>query len=132
MVLKEQLVNFPRRVIIAGPRKGISYVQVEAILDEILRYEEGEVVIVEGGAWGVDRHARTYAESRDIPYYTEEAEWDKLGRSAGHIRNALMGDLANELIAIWNWSSTGTESMIKIGIRKGLKVLVAVAGTENP
>lgn len=46
--------------------------------------------IIEGGAQGVDRLARQWAIKHNIPYITVEAEWDKHGKMAGHMRNTKM------------------------------------------
>jgi hypothetical protein len=41
------------------------------------------------------------------------ADWNKFGKSAGHVRNQAMADYADILLAFWDGKSTGTKSMIK-------------------
>lgn len=85
-------------------------------------FEITEVVC--GGARGVDALGRSYAYSMKIPVKLFPANWEEHGKSAGPIRNTLMADYADALIAIWDGKSRGTGDMINKAKSKGLKVYV--------
>jgi hypothetical protein len=111
------------RVIIAGPREGVSYEQVRCSIESCpLRVAITEVV--SGRARGVDLYGEQWAEENDIPIKKFPADWVKFGKRAGPIRNVEMADYAEGLIAIWNGTSRGTKHMIETARKKGLIVYV--------
>lgn len=75
-------------VLVCGGRDFNNYEIVRRSLAHLLNYDDVE--IVEGGARGADRLARTFAEDHRIPFKTFSADWDQHGRSAGYIRNLAM------------------------------------------
>lgn len=88
-----------------------------------------DIEIVEGGANGADKLGQKFARIFKLENTTFIPLWDKLGKSAGHISISNMASYAAEaeykiLIAFWNGKSKGTESMINVAKRKGLKVFV--------
>ncbi len=68
--------------------------------------------IVSGGAQGVDFLAELYAKKKSLKFTEFKADWDKLGKRAGFVRNTQMADYADRLIAIWDGKSRGTLHMI--------------------
>ena len=108
------------RIIVAGGRKFDDYSKVCNVLDEILKGEDlSKVEIISGRAIGTDRLGEQYAIEHGIKLITFEAEWFKLGRRAGIIRNGQMADYCSKdpekrclLVAFWNGSSRGTKNMI--------------------
>lgn len=109
------------RTIIAGSRGVKLYRQItEAVNNSSFDIS----VIISGTARGADKLGEIYAARNDIPCEQYPADWDKHGRSAGYIRNSLMADNADALIAIWDGESRGTKHMIDIARRKGLKVWI--------
>lgn len=122
------------RLLVAGPRKGIEESFVFEKLDNLFdllesQLENKELVIIEGGARGVDRHARNWAIARSITFKTYEADWDdltaepclvKVNRAgfqynalAGLNRNATMGELCDRGVIFLDGKSTGTRDMYK-------------------
>ncbi len=75
--------------------------------------------IVSGTAPGVDRLGEQWARSRAIPVKRIPALWDEYGRSAGHIRNAIMAEYADGAVLIWDGESRGTFNMINQMERRG-------------
>ena len=75
--------------------------------------------ILSGGASGVDTYAEMYAIENGIPIKIFKPDWS-LGKKAGPIRNALMLKEAEAVIAIWDGTSKGTESSIKIAKKRHL------------
>jgi len=107
------------KVIVAGGRHIKDYNLVQAAI-RMSGFNITE--LVSGGARGVDQLGEIYADRFNIPIKPFPALWKKFGRSAGHIRNAEMGDYADGLVAIWDGISTGTHGMIKYATKQGLLV----------
>lgn len=80
--------------------------------------------LVCGMAAGVDTMAYRWAKICGISAKEFWANWNTFGRSAGSIRNGLMADYADALIAIWDGASKGTGNMIDQARRKGLQVYI--------
>ncbi len=68
--------------------------------------------VVCGMARGADLAGRLWAGEKGIPVKEFPANWDKYGRSAGHIRNGQMGDYADQAVVFWDGKSRGTSHMI--------------------
>ena len=119
------------RVIIAGSRTITDYSIVEkAVRESGLADQTTEVVC--GMARGVDMLGRRWAMEHKIPVKEFPADWNRLGKSAGFVRNGLMEKYAAEgeggpeggaLIAVTT-GSLGTKDMIASARRSGLKVWV--------
>lgn len=74
---------------------------------------EHEVVIVEGGAQGADKIGYWYAKHRQLTCITVNAEWNRLGKGAGPVRNQkMLGLNVVRAVSFWDWSSSGTLDMI--------------------
>lgn len=69
--------------------------------------------VVCGGAKGADDLGRNHAICMDLDLKMFPADWDKLGRRAGPLRNIQMGDYADQLLALWDGESRGTKHMIE-------------------
>lgn len=80
--------------------------------------------VVSGCAFGVDQAGERWADSKRIPVKRHHADWNKYGRRAGPIRNLIMADNAEALIAFHKNASRGTQNMIEIAQKTGLKVFV--------
>ncbi len=93
------------KVAIIGSRT----ITIENIEDYI---PKGTTEIVSGGAKGVDTCAKLFAESNNITYSEFLPDYKKYGRSAPIIRNRLIVDYADVVVALWNSTSRGTKSVI--------------------
>lgn len=111
------------KVIIAGGREFNDYELLKRYCDHILK-DQQDIEIVCGCARGADSLGELYAREKGYPVTRFRANWDELGRSAGYIRNAEMGNYADALIAFWNNESKGTKHMIDIARSLNLKVRV--------
>ena len=109
------------KCIIAGGRDFNDYHRLEKVMDEC-PYTITEVVC--GKAKGADSLGELWALSRKIPVKYFIADWDGLGKKAGHVRNAEMGDYADMLVAFWDKNSKGTQHMINYAKKKNLVVKV--------
>lgn len=86
---------------------------------------EGGLVIVSGGARGVDSWAADEARIRDIPVEEYPAEWVRYGKRAGFLRNEDIVKAANKVVAFWDGESRGTKHTIDLALRhkKHLEVI---------
>ncbi len=110
------------RTIIAGSR-GSTRASLRAALRRCDWITEITSVI-SGTCRGTDQHGEEWAKSVARPVARFPADWDKHGKSAGYIRNKLMAENADALIAVWDGTSRGTKHMIDLAEAKGLRVLV--------
>ena len=109
------------KTIIAGSRDIVDYSALEKAIGGC-DWNITEVVC--GGARGVDLLGERWARNNNINIEYYIPDWDKYGKSAGYIRNSLMADNAEALIAIWDNKSRGTKHMIDLAYEKGLKVYI--------
>jgi len=107
--------------IIAGSRSCIEY---NEILHAIKECPWRVTKVISGGARGADALGEKWAKRNNIPTEIFYADWEKYGRRAGYLRNEVMADHAQALIALWDGESRGTKHMINIAERKALDVFV--------
>lgn len=102
------------KLIIAGSRGVTDYGTVrESVIASGFWKAYGKTLeIVSGTARGVDRLGEEFANKNGLLIHRFPADWDKLGKAAGHIRNCEMGKFADCLLAVWDGKSKGTEQMI--------------------
>jgi hypothetical protein len=122
------------RMIIAGGRDFEDYPLLKQkcreVLKELLTADSNSVEIVSGGARGADRLGEIFALEQKLRIKLFRADWDKLGKIAGFVRNEQMAVYASEdsstgvLIAFWDGKSEGTSNMINLAFQYGLKVYV--------
>lgn len=87
--------------------------------------------VVSGTANGADRLGEVWAIRNAIPLERYPANWDAHGKRAGYLRNALMASKADALIALWDGESRGTQHMINLARRSGLRVHVHHTGAGD-
>ncbi len=116
------------KVIIAGGREINDY---DLLLKAVLNAGFDITAVVSGGARGADAMGERFAEEAGLQLFKFPADWDKHGRAAGPIRNQVMGDFADALIALWDGQSRGTKHMIDYATKKGLKVHVEMTNAES-
>ena len=109
------------KVIIAGGRDFDDYL---LLLQAVVKADFGITEVVSGGAPGADTLGELFARDLDLLLKRFPADWKRLGRAAGPIRNGEMAQYADALIAMWDGVSTGTANMIKQATERGLKVHV--------
>lgn len=64
-----------------------------------------------GMAPGADMAGRRWAMQRGIPVKDMGAEWERLGKRAGKIRNQAMAEYADEALVFWDGDSNGSTNM---------------------
>lgn len=89
-------------------------------LKKTLQEYEGIQLIVSGGARGADFLAEKYAREFNVPIRIYVPDWQKYGKAAGPIRNRLIIDAADHVVAFWDGVSKGTKSSIDMAKEKGI------------
>lgn len=90
-------------------------------------YKDGDSIVSGGCPQGGDRFAEVIAKRLQIPIKIYYAQWDRLGKSAGFVRNTNIAEDSDILIACVAEDRTGgTEDTIKkfIKMDKGDPILV--------
>lgn len=75
--------------------------------------------IVSGGAKGVDTFAMQFASDFNIPFKEFPADWERLGKQAGFVRNAEIVKYADRVVAFSLGDSPGTKHTIGLARRAG-------------
>lgn len=91
----------------------------------MLALEHGDdLVIVSGGARGVDTMAQEEAEAIGVETLIFKPDWKRYGRSAGFRRNHDIIDNADLVYAFQKDGSRGTQHSIDLARKQGKKVIV--------
>lgn len=100
------------KLIIAGSRDcQASIEEIQILIDH---YQLNVTAVVSGKARGMDTCGEKWANSRGIPilpFPVTKEEWDTIGKSAGHRRNAKMAKEGDALLLIWDGKSSGSAGM---------------------
>ena len=107
------------RTIIAGSR---NCTDMDQLLQAISVCGWKPTVVISGTARGVDKLGERWASEQNILCERFPADWNAYGKSAGYKRNEQMANNAEALIALWDGESKGTQHMIEIARRKGLRI----------
>lgn len=110
------------KIIVAGSRD-VTESEVRAALT-LCPWVGFVSVIVSGTARGADTFGERWAQENNIEIIRFPADWERYGRRAGPIRNEVMANNAEGLVAVWDGKSRGTRSMINLALKHGLRVMV--------
>lgn len=99
------------RVAVIGSRSFNDYELVKKVLDTI---KDSITLIVSGGCKGADLLGERYAKENNIETLIFLPEWDKYNKAAGYIRNKLIIENADLVIAFWDGKSPGTQHSFKL------------------
>jgi hypothetical protein len=87
-------------------------------------YEDGDEIVSGGCPKGGDAFAEIIAKKYQIPIKIYYAQWNKLGNSAGFIRNTDIARDSDVLIAVVAFDrSGGTEDIVKKVEKMGKKII---------
>ena len=113
------------KVGIVGSRSIDSKEYVFSVLDFYLSrlLEENEVVIVSGGAVGIDSLGAQWAELRKLKTEIYLPDYKQYGKSATFLRNQQIIDNSDYLIAITT-GSNGTADSIKRAVKKNIPIKI--------
>lgn len=108
------------RLIIAGGRDFKPTPESDKLMRVIFSCYPVEEV-VSGKARGADTYGETCAKLYGVPVKSFPADWDRLGKAAGHIRNKQMAEYADAVVLFHGGS--GTMSMRKLSREHKLMIL---------
>lgn len=109
-------------VAIVGSRDWPFPEMVQRAVQDLHAKHGAQLVIVSGGARGVDRYAVEVAQGLGIRCIVHKPDWDLWGRSAGFVRNQYIVDDADEMIAFHFQKSRGTWDSVNKAHDKGIPV----------
>lgn len=113
------------KLIITGSRHfsssyDIVKIAIECIPELRIAYQNNQICeVISGCAFGIDTAGERWARGahwdlagKEYPILTKfPADWDKLGKAAGPIRNKQMAEYSDALLLIWNGTSPGSKNM---------------------
>ena len=101
-----------KKIAIIGSRSFNDYDFLKNKLKELTI--TGSDMVVSGGARGADSLAERYAKENGLKTIVHLPNWDEYGKSAGFIRNKLIIDDADIVVAFWDGKSRGTKHSIDL------------------
>lgn len=124
------------RLLVSGSRSLYAFDVIKDFIIETLMPKYKDIIIIEGGAKGIDIAARNVAKDLDIDNLTIPAIWEVNGvknKRAGFERNSVMLDLADGVLCVWDGVSSGTRDMMKKAREANLplKVITIKGNTIN-
>lgn len=108
------------KVAIVGSRDFRNFDMVDTFVNQLPVSD----VVVSGGARGVDLCAEMAARKRGMKCIIHKAEWARNGRGAGFMRNSLIVNDCDKLVAFWDGESRGTKHSIDLANLRGKSVEV--------
>ena len=81
-------------------------------------------LIVSGGARGIDTLAERYADKNGIPKQIFLPDYERYGKIAPLVRNRLIVDNSDSIIAFWDGVSRGTKFTIDYAKARGKEVII--------
>lgn len=116
------------KVLVCGGREYSNSARVFEVLGS-LHAKRAITEIIEGGALGADRLAKTWAQHANVPIRTFPASWGRYGKQAGYVRNQQMLDVGKPDIVVAFPGGRGTLDM-KRRARDVVPVLVVTDGPQ--
>ena len=80
--------------------------------------------IISGGARGIDTLAAMYARKHGMKLLEFRPDYETFGRGATFVRNRLIVDMADVVVAFWNGTSRGTKYTIDYAKKKYVPVIL--------
>lgn len=119
------------KIAVVGSRTFTDEIFIKKILNDQFSHHRGDT-LVSGGAKGVDSiaekiidnwknlHVKTYGGKEEDFKINKKIflpDWNKYGKRAGFLRNQLIIDEADKVIAFWDGKSKGTKHSIDLAIK---------------
>lgn len=122
------------RIGIVGSRSITDYDIISKNFFEYLsknNLEISDIEICSGGATGVDSLAKKLSIDYNIPIQEYLPDWKRYGRSAGIIRNGIIVDNSDIILAFYDGESKGTLSTINNARKKNKDVIIYKSKKED-
>lgn len=86
-------------------------------------------ILVSGGAIGADKLAERYSDEKElnggnIPIIVIKPDWQRYGKSAGFMRNTIIIENCDKVVAFWDGESKGTKDSIQKARKMNKPVLI--------
>ena len=111
----EEAILNSRRIGIVGSRGYPVMTDVRIIVNKIYKLNPS-VIIVSGGARGIDREAEKWADYFGFQKIIFTPQVDKFGKKAYYLRNKKIVDNSDMIIGLWDMQSKGTKMTIDLAI----------------
>ncbi|MFX4303025.1 DUF2493 domain-containing protein [Alicyclobacillus tolerans] len=98
-------------------------------IEDYIKNLDKDIIIVSGGARGVDAIAEQTARQLGLKTEIYPADWKKYGKSAGYRRNIQIAEALDRIVAFWDGKSKGTFHTIEIAKKQGKPV--EIVGGED-
>ena len=108
------------RLAVIGSKELTDYSQLKSVLDSI----SGISVIISGGALGTDNLVRKYAHQHNIKFLEFPPDLKKHGNEAKNIRNRLIVEHCDKVIAFWDGKCEGTKYTMDFAEQQGKLVKI--------
>lgn len=108
------------KLAVIGSKEFTDYSKLKSILDSI----PGISVIISGGVSGTDTLARKYAYQYNIIFLGFPPDFKKYGNKAKHIRNRLIVEHSEKVIAFWDGKCEGTKYTMDYAEQQDKPVIV--------
>jgi hypothetical protein len=103
------------KLAIVGSRTFTDYLFLESTI--MTRINKNVTEIVSGGAPGADSLAEDFAKKFRLKMKVFPADWKRLGKKAGYLRNISIIEYSDIVIAFWDFVSPGTKSSIDLAYK---------------
>ena len=116
-------------LLVVGSRSYNDYKTFSDKIDRALSLKKAnDIIIVSGGADGVDSMAEKYARAHCYKFLCFPADWS-IGKSAGYVRNRQMHEYISKypnrgVMAFWDGKSKGTEHSFSLAKEYGNQLKV--------
>lgn len=112
-------------VLVCGGRRYDDRKAVGGVLSK-LRDDRGVACIIQGGATGADYLAKQWGRREGVPVIEIEAQWQRYGKRAGHLRNGWMLDLCKPDLVIAFPGGPGTLNMLTHAAEAEVEVFIPI------
>ena len=123
------------RIIITGDRNWYSTELARRVLGRLVARYGREITIVHGAAPGVDQSFANVCEAIGLAHEPHPADWDRLGRKAGPVRNAEMIETGAGLCLAFHRNlerSKGTRDCVRRAIAAGIPAWLVDSENGEP
>ena len=109
------------KLAVIGTKKFIDYSFLSETLKDIANIE----LIISGGAIGTDTLVKKFAIHNKIEFLEFPPDYKEFGDKAKHIRDKLIAEKCDELIAFWDGECEGTKYTIDYAkqLKKSIKII---------
>jgi len=99
------------KLAVIGSKEFTDYKNMKSTLDKIKDISQ----IISGGASGTDTLAKKYAQENNIAFLEFPPDFSKYGKDAKHIRDKLIVENCDKIIAFYDGKCEGTKYTLNYG-----------------